>query len=289
MRKNSYAKINLALNVTNRAKPQQFHDLDMINFTIQLKDEIKATFKKKGHQIVIECNDSNVPLDQQNLVYKVIEKYKKIFNYQFESHIQIKKSIPIQSGMAGGSGNAAAVLDLLDKRFKTKMTVLQKMRFLESITSDGPYMVLSTTCRVKGRGEKVSPIDSNLKGKVLVIKPKSGCETKMVYEHLDYKNLPHPNINKIELALMQNNYPLLAKHVDNSLTNSACIINSEIKDILDRMRTCGFEIVSMTGSGSACFAMSEKKLPYQTAKKVFDKSDYELCEVYSIRNSKKIY
>ncbi len=283
MKKYNYAKINIALNIVNKSKPQNLHDLDMVNITIQLKDEVKANFKKDGNEIIIECNHPQVPLDQQNLVYKVIEKYKRIFNLQFSCHIQIKKCIPVQSGMAGGSGNAAAMLDLLDKFFKTKMTVLQKMRFLESITSDGPYMLLSTPCRVKGKGEQVIPIESKLKGKILVIKPKSGCETKKVYEQLDYKNLIHPNLNKVEFALKQNNYPLLAKHVDNSLLISACKINNEIEDIINRLRTCGFEIVSLTGSGSTCFALSKEKFPYKTAKKVFKKENYELCEVYSIR------
>ena len=45
--------------------------------------------------------------------------------------------------------------------------------------------------------------------------------------NIDYKTLVHPNINKIEQAIKENDFQLLAKHIDNSLIKSACASNEE--------------------------------------------------------------
>ena len=44
MKEKSYAKLNIALNVTNKAKPSKFHDLDMLNICIDLYDIIDIKF-----------------------------------------------------------------------------------------------------------------------------------------------------------------------------------------------------------------------------------------------------
>ena len=280
----SFAKVNLALNVLNKAKPKELHDLDMINVSVSLFDTIKIdVLDDENDNINISCNNNKVPTDSSNFVAKVIQKYKKTFNFHFSCNVKIIKRIPLEAGLGGGSANAATTLNILDKLLKTNMTVLQKMKFLESITSDGPYMVVSKTSRVKGSGNQNIPLESKFKRKILLIKPKSGCNTKNIYSNLDYKNLRHPNINKIEESLKNNDFDLLSKHLDNSLIDSAKLSNPDIEDILNRLKACGFEIVSMTGSGSTCFAMSKNKRPFKIAKELFKKDNYELFDIFNIK------
>ena len=285
MIRRSYAKINLALNVLNKNKPSSLHDLDMFNVCISLYDTISIKFIEDNlSNITITCNNPKVPLDDKNLVYRVVEKFKKQFNLSFSAIVNIKKRIPLEAGLGGGSSNAACTLNMLDEHYKTNMSVLQKTKFIEPLTSDGPYFVLSTHCRVKGTGNNIIPIKSSFHKKVLLVKPKSGCSTKDVYTNLDYKNLVHPNINKVEQAIKENDFTLLSRHVDNSLTTSACSCNNEIIELLSRLKTCGFEIVSMSGSGSTCFAMCNNNLAYKRAKQIILKKNYELVGKYKIIN-----
>ena len=285
MKKNSYAKLNLALNVTNKQKPKDLHELDMVNLTLSLKDTVNIKFlEEESNKTIICCNNEKVPLNQDNLVYKVIEKFKKNFHLSFACIVTINKNIPLEAGLAGGSSNAAATLDILNSHFKTNMTVLQKIKFIQSITSDGPYMVVKSCCRVKGNGNIIEPIKTKFKANVLLVKPFSGCNTKEVYSNLDYKNLVRPNINKVVSSLKENNFIDLANYVDNSLCDSACKINEDIKDILNRLKACGFEIVSLTGSGSTCFAISNRKKPYKLAKQLLHKENYELIKVFKTKN-----
>lgn len=283
MKSYNYAKINLALNVTNKNKPNNFHDLDMINFCVNLKDSVSIKFLEDSNdKITIICNNPLVPTNENNIVYKVIEKFKKTYKVSFSCEVNIKKEIPLMAGLAGGTGNGVATLKILNKKFKTNLTILQMMKFMESIASDGPYMIVSSFARVKGKGEKIYPFVTSFKHKVLLIKPKSGCSTKEIFSSLDYKNLIHPNINKVEQGLKDNNFKMVASHCNNSLTASALKQNEEILDIINRLKTCGFEIVSMSGSGSSVFAISNRTLPYKLAKKIINKDNYEFVKVLKI-------
>ena len=285
MKKYNYAKINLSLNVINKNKPKDFHELDMINFTINLKDSVSIKFIENSDDLItISCNNSLVPIDKNNIVYKVVEKFKKTYKLSFSCIVYINKKIPLQAGLAGGTGNAVATLDMLDKKFKTNMSVIQKMKFMESIASDGPYMVASCFARVKGKGEKVIPFKTKFNYKVVIIKPKQGCSTKDIFASLDYKNMVHPNITKIEQGLKDNDFNSIARHTNNSLTNTAINQNAEILDVINRLKTSGFEIVSMSGSGSTVFAISNKRLPYKTYKKIINPNNYDLVGEYKIRN-----
>ena len=114
MKKYNYAKINLSLNVTNKNKPKDFHDLDMINFVINLKDIVSIKFIENNDNIItISSNDLSVPTDKSNIVFKVIEKFKKTFKLSFSCNVYIKKNIPSLAGLAGGTGNGAATLNIL--------------------------------------------------------------------------------------------------------------------------------------------------------------------------------
>ena len=290
MKKKSYAKINLALNVTNKTKPSWMHDLDMINLTLSLYDEVGLKIiKNKNNQINITCNNPSVPTDESNFVYKVVKQYQKVFKKDFSCNIDIKKNIPLESGLGGGSSNATTVLELLDMYFETNMTDKQKVSLLEKISSDSAYFVYSPyIARVKGTGSNVNIISSHLNYKVALIKPKSGCSTKEVYGSLDYPKLVHPNINKVIEAIENNDFELLKKHCFNSLQDSAMKLNDDIKETIQRLECCGFEIVLLTGSGSTCFAISNKNLAYTRLKELFAKEKYELVGIYNIKNGIKL-
>ena len=285
MKKKAYAKINLSLNVTNKNKPNGLHDLDMINVCITLKDDISIKFiKDNNSKINITSNNKDMPCDENNLVYKVVEKFNKTFNKTESVSIFINKKIPINAGLAGGSSNASCLLNALDEHYKTRLTPSQKISFIKDITSDGPYMLFQTPCRIKGAGQIISPIKTSFKGKILIIKPFKGCVTKDVFASLDYKNLTHPNANKLQQALEENDYELLSKHIGNSLTESAKKINDQIEDVLNRLTVCGFEIVGMSGSGSTCFAMSKNSICFKRAKEILNPKKYDFIGIYKIKN-----
>ena len=280
MKEKSYAKINMALNVVKTLQ-NGYHELDMINVSIRLHDTLKVKFNNSG-QIRLVSNDTQLPVDDTNTVVKIVKKVKDQFKLDFGCEIYIYKRIPQKSGLGGGSGNAAAILKLLNKKFKLKMTSIQMINFVKSVSLDAPYQLINFPSRVKKMGEIVKPFECKLKGKLFVIKPKSGNSTKEVYDNLKEEGMDHPNINKVERAMEEGNSELLSKHVGNSLYQSACEINKYIAPLIQKLKNIGFEVVSMTGSGSTCFAYSKNKKLYKIAKNTFVKDDYDICKSYTL-------
>lgn len=279
----SYAKVNMAINVINRL-PDNYHNLDMINVSISLHDTIKVKFHHDENIKIITSNDVDLPTDETNIISKVIEKVKTVCKVKFGYEVNITKRISKESGLGGGSANAATMLKILNKKFHLKMTPIQMVNFIQTISSDAPYQLYNLPSRVSKKGSDVSPFESKIKGKLFIVKPKSGCNTKEVYANLNLDDLVHPNINKVERAMKEGDVALLSRHVGNSLLDAATKLNPDIEPILNELKGLGFEVVSMTGSGSACYGYSKNKQVYRLAKARFAKDNYDIFGAYKIIN-----
>ena len=122
----SYAKINLALNVIG--KNSSLHKIESIVSFINLHDEILIkSIKNKDHKIKFVgkfSNNINLSNTVSNLL-RIIDNKKLLKDKKFE--IIIKKNIPPESGLGGGSINAASILSYF---IKTNLIKLPKKKNL---------------------------------------------------------------------------------------------------------------------------------------------------------------
>ena len=110
----SHAKINLALNVVG--KKNSLHKIESVVSFINLHDEILIKkIKKNNHKIkFIGKFSSNIKSNNTvSKLFNIIDK-KKILKDKYQ--IIIKKNIPSESGLGGGSMNAATILNYLIKK-----------------------------------------------------------------------------------------------------------------------------------------------------------------------------
>ena len=111
----SFAKINLALNVTG--KLTKFHKVESIVKFIKLHDLISIKkINSKKHNISFNGNFSK-NINKNNTVNKllnILDEQKLLNNKKFQ--IKIKKNIPQKAGLGGGSMNAANILSFLIKK-----------------------------------------------------------------------------------------------------------------------------------------------------------------------------
>ena len=97
------AKINLALDVVERMD-NGYHSLDMIMAPISIYDEIEI---EKSDCDMVECEGMKLP--ESNTVSKMIQVLKDTYHLDSSFKVSIKKHIPAQAGLGGGSADAAAV------------------------------------------------------------------------------------------------------------------------------------------------------------------------------------
>ena len=113
MKVKTSAKINLALDVTGKL-PNGYHEIESVFQTIGLYDEISVELTDSGIELTCEKPDisafaDDIPCDERNIAYKAAKKFIDDNNLDTGCRICIKKGIPSQAGMGGGSTDAAAV------------------------------------------------------------------------------------------------------------------------------------------------------------------------------------
>ena len=98
------AKVNLGLDVV-RTMENGYHELDMIMAPISLYDELDIEYADQD-KIEIE----NMELSEDNTISKTLGLLRDCYDIKHHYLIRVKKNIPGQAGLAGGSADAAAVL-----------------------------------------------------------------------------------------------------------------------------------------------------------------------------------
>ena len=154
------AKINLYLEVIGD-RPDGFHELVMIMQSVELADRIDIK-PSDTQNIYIYCDHPEVPKDKTNLAYRAAELMCETFPEMYANYggvsISITKNIPVAAGLAGGSGNAAAVLVGINLLWKLGLTQPELQDLAARLGSDIPFCISGGTAIATGRGEKLDEL-----------------------------------------------------------------------------------------------------------------------------------
>ncbi|HSA24120.1 MAG TPA: 4-diphosphocytidyl-2C-methyl-D-erythritol kinase, partial [Myxococcota bacterium] len=101
------AKLNLWLRVIGR-RPDGYHELDSLMVPIGLWDDVWLETGRNG----ITCRCPGRPeLDgEHNLAARAARSWLRASGREIGLNITIRKRIPVEAGLGGGSSDAAAVL-----------------------------------------------------------------------------------------------------------------------------------------------------------------------------------
>jgi len=177
----SHAKINLALNIVG--KSNKLHKIESLIAFIELHDLIFIKkIKSKNHCIKFNGRFSkNInSINTVSKLLKILEKKKLIDQKYF---IKITKNIPQESGLGGGSMNAANILKYFLKREIVKMNSKQILEVAEYVGSD-VILGLDSTNSILTSKKKIKRYRNCKKLFTLVVKPSFGCSTKEIYSYV---------------------------------------------------------------------------------------------------------
>lgn len=253
----SYGKINLFLDVEKRLQ-NGYHLIRSVMQSIDIYDEIILN-PLNENKIIIECSDISIPVNEKNTCYKASLLIKKTYSINSGIHIYINKRIPAEAGLAGGSGNAAAVIKGLSFLWNLNLSD-EEMRVIGlQIGADIPFCLLGGTCFAEGIGDKITELNHFLWNDILIIKPEFSMSTPFVYKNLSptYYNM-HKD-NKILEYISSYDYEKAALSVSNTLEKVVEKFHPEINSIKKLMIDNKALSCIMTGSGSAVFALFSDK------------------------------
>ena len=275
----SYAKINLCLNITGK-REDGYHELDMVMLPISLHDSLIVSKLNKSTDNFVTVDDFSNGSFSYNLATFAIDKLESIYHFNQKFRILIHKVIPIQAGLGGGSSNAAFAMKSVNTLLKLGATDEELMEYSKSLGCDIPFFIKCVPARCQGIGEVVTSIKVKNNYYVLIVKPEAGCSTREVYAAADALDLPICNVDNVVKALEDGNDELLATNISNALQAPAISLVPAIQTIIDELRSEGLNIVQVTGSGSAVFALStDKKALLKVLKKYESKYEVDFARV----------
>ena len=250
------AKINLGLNVVER-REDGYHNLETVFFPVPLKDALEIHEMNWKFPSIPDCDIkvSNIDIEgseQNNLVVKAYKLLKQDFPRLPRQHVHLYKNIPTQAGLGGGSSDCAAMLKLLNDKYELGLSEKQLFGYAVRLGADCPFFIMGQPAYAEGIGERLTPIDLDLKNYwVLIVKPNIAVSTKEAFSLITPQRPEHNCLDIIK------NQPVSEwRHeLKNDFEQSVFALYPEIGDIKQHIYDMGAEYAAMSGSGSAVFGL----------------------------------
>ena len=247
-------KINLGLRVI-RKREDGYHNLETVFVPVYaLHDELEVTpaqafsFVQEG--ITVDCSaDDNLIV---RCYRRMSAKYPQIGNVA----IRFKKHIPFGAGLGGGSSDAAHMAIALNELFGLGLDKAQLAEEVRPLGADCPFFVYNTPCYAEGIGDKLTPIDLNLKGtRIVLIKPDEGVSTREAYSGIKPLN-DTDYVRLIDADQLLNDADTQLNDVFvNDFEATVFPLHPQIAAIKKRLLDAGAFYASMSGSGSTVFGL----------------------------------
>ena len=255
--KKAYAKINIGLDIVGKTD-NGYHLLNSIMQQVDLYDVITVSREDEdGYSITIDSNNHDIPLDETNLAYKAADILMKEYKLSGKVSIYIDKHIPMAAGMAGGSTDGAAVLELINELYELGLSKDELKSIGVKLGADIPFCIEGKGAICQGIGEIMTPLGTAPDMAVLIAKPPISISTKYVYTHLKLDSVTHPDMDKVITAYKSGDLKTVADSMGNVLESVSEKENEIITSLKASMLEEGAVGSLMSGSGPTVFGLFE--------------------------------
>ena len=254
------AKINLGLNVVEK-RPDGYHNLETVLYPVQIEDALEVYPMDPEFPSEYDCDlkVTNITIDgdeQRNLVVRAYKLLKADFPTLPRIHAHLYKGIPTQAGMGGGSSDCGFMITLLNDMFKLGLTQQQMIDYAARLGADCAFFIFNRPCYAEGIGEKLQPIDLDLKGWYLsLVRPDIPVSTREAFALIKPH---HPEVNCREVVKQP--VESWRDALVNDFESSVFAVHPELGAVKDRLYDLGATYAAMSGSGSTLFALSRQPL-----------------------------
>ena len=254
----SRVKVNLYLHIIGK-RADGYHNLDSLVAFPEIGDEILVS-PSNSINLKITGKSKKELNEKENLILKAIKLLK---NRKMGADIHLIKDTPISAGLGGGSSNAAVTLKLLSKLWNVPLPPINELVLLGA---DIPVCMDWRLQRMQGIGEKNSFVVSPDSLWIVLLNNGDKIPTSTVFQSVTQNefsglvNVPRLNEKNILIKFL--------KSTRNDLEKSAIKNYPAINDLINSLNlTSGCLVARMSGSGSTCFGLYEKKDEAEKAKK----------------------
>jgi 4-diphosphocytidyl-2-C-methyl-D-erythritol kinase len=251
-------KINIYLRVLGR-RDDGYHLLDSLVLPISLCDELTIQLSRSARTsvpkpaIMVTSDSVAAPGGPANIAYRAAELFLETVARSLEVRVDIRKRIPVGSGLGGGSSDAAAVLLTLNRALGKPYTTAQLTGLGARIGADVPFFLYGRPARVGGVGEQIIPLEGWATLSLVVCSDGSELSTKSVYSKVVPSLTTQPPDSNIAPLVIDRES--ITELLVNDLESAAAQIHPEVLSLKARLLEEGARGALMTGSGSAVFGV----------------------------------
>jgi len=258
----AYAKVNFNLKVLP-VREDGFHNIESIFQTVGLYDVLKVQKTPEAGCFVV-CESMRLP--EKNTLTSAYQAFKEVSGCEVPGiRVELAKGIPSGGGLGGGSSDAAALIRVLEKLCRIKLSELQ-LDYVASKTGSDVFFFMHCgkdgkgSALVSGRGEIVQRIKPRHDLHMLLVFPGVSSSTREAYalvdEMLKSKKVKCPMFGELESI-----YRLAPQcwTFNNTFTSALLDRFEPVKKALDELKRLGADYAQMSGSGSTVFGVFTKK------------------------------
>jgi 4-diphosphocytidyl-2-C-methyl-D-erythritol kinase len=243
------AKLNLSLQVFGK-RPDGYHHIRSVMVPVSLYDDVTVEEAPAG--ISVECDAPGVPTDAANSCHKAAALFLAWAGTPAGVRIRIRKAIPVESGLGGGSSDAAAALKGLIA-LTGKHPPPDSLRGMAvRVGADVPFFLSGGAALVEGFGERLTPLPWNVPFHAVIVRPAFGFSTREGYARLGREPGPPPLCSCIPSFRTLSD---VAAVVRNDFEASWGPSHPEIAAIRRELVSAGAAAAGLSGSGSAVFGL----------------------------------
>ncbi len=254
------AKINLNLEITGK-RPNGYHDIASVFQSVSLSDRLDIALDDSGF---VTLSTKGAEIVGKNLSLIAAELFLREISSPKGAKITLTKSIPLSSGMGGGSADAAATLIALNTLFGYPLTENKLLELGLSLGADVPFCLLGGTKKAEGLGEILTPITPLSGYYCIIIKTFKKSSTGDMYRLTDSKPYGLSKTDRIAELLSSGDISGLNKLCRNDFLAVSPDKDAQEK-IIKELYSLGADLAGLTGSGPTLFGLfkenPEKLLP----------------------------
>jgi 4-diphosphocytidyl-2-C-methyl-D-erythritol kinase len=255
IRLRAFAKINLGLKLLAK-RPDGYHEIRTIYQSIALHDRLEISLAGSEEGICLECDDPNIPGGSKNLVYRACVLWRRATGYRGGVRVRLEKTIPAGSGLGGASSDAAATLEGLERLSGRRLPHSRRFAMAAALGSDVPLFLLGGRVLGCGRGEVVFPLSDLPARKCLIVFPGFSISTQEAYQQAGLRLTTPSKPRSIKHVGAWPQFPLLDwGPAENDFERVVFARWPELARLKRHLIRAGAEIASLTGSGSAVYAV----------------------------------
>lgn len=253
----AFAKVNLDLRILG-VRPDGFHDLKTIFQSLALHDVL--TFTARRGPFVIECDNPKIPTDERNLIWKAASLLWRTAggrgSVPRDAVVGLRKRVPDQAGLGGGSADAAMAILGLAKVWNVELDVPTLSRIASAVGADVPFFLVGGTALGLGRGDDIYPLVDLPRTHVVMVRPQFGVSTVEAYGWYDTE--PRRSSRDGVRRALPERWPEWAVNLRNDLEPAVARHHPTIGRIKQALLDAGAVFAAMSGSGSAVFGLFER-------------------------------